>query len=120
MTVESMLGSMTHQEFVEWQAFASIEPLNGRRLDVLAAQIAYAVFATAPRKKGARIPAFEKFVPQWWEQRREASPDAMLGFAAAMTRRMGGTVGPRAEEALAGGERRDANGDAEPRPLEVQ
>lgn len=113
MTVEQLLGSLTHQEWVEWQVFASTEPIGGRRSDVQAAQVAYSVFAAAPRRKGAQRPQFSRFLPDYWRAAREATPSAMLGFAAALTRRLGGQVGPKAQEALHG-ERRDADSDAGP------
>lgn len=107
-----LLGSITHQEWVEWQVFASREPIGPQRADVQAAQVAYMVAATAPRKKGAPKPKFASFVPDYWKP--ETTPNAMLAFAAGLTRQMGGPISPRVQEALTNGQRGEADGDAGP------
>lgn len=104
-TVGELLGSITHQEWVEWQVFARTEPIGDTRADIRAAIIAHAVAQTVPRRRGTKGPALTAFVPDWWKSDErepgQSDPAQMLRAAISITAQSGGEVPAYVEEALA-------------------
>lgn len=82
---------MSSEEFVYWQAYASIEPFGDARGDLQAAIIASTI---ANRHRGPKEQAYKlaDFLPNFTPRRRLTSPEAQKEFFRAMTLAVGGTV----------------------------
>jgi hypothetical protein len=61
---------MSHAEFVDWAAFASIEPLPEARADLRNA-LSMLILAHIHRGKGGKKLKLEMFLPDWWADRRD-------------------------------------------------
>src|SRR5262245_52440941 len=92
---------MSHQEFVEWAAFAESEPLPGRRED-LRAGLLMMLLANIFKGKGGPKLKLANFLPDWWEDRR--SPAALAAKFRALTG--AGAAGGREEEEIPASGRR--------------
>lgn len=106
-----MLGSLSAEEWREWQVFARTEPIGALRSDFQAALIAHTVAQTIPRRRGTSGPKLATFVADFWGERKaseEQAPNQMLLLAASVTKAMGGTIAPTVDEAL----RNDASREA--------
>jgi hypothetical protein len=56
---------MSAAEFIEWQAYLSVEPLGGRRSDLHTAMILYQQIQIH-KSKNATVPAMADLIPEWW------------------------------------------------------
>jgi hypothetical protein len=74
--VDGMLDRMTHQQFAEWVAYDSIEPIGGEPDRHLLAFLA----TVAGGMAGCDV-TFEQLLP-WWKKPKEtaASPDQVQSF----------------------------------------
>lgn len=61
---------MSHAEFVQWAAFASIEPLPEARADLRNA-LSMLILAHVNKGKGGKKLKLEMFLPDWWADRRD-------------------------------------------------
>jgi hypothetical protein len=73
---------MSHAEFVEWAAFAAVEPLPQARADLHTA-MQMLLHLSINRKKGSKKLTLEKMMPDWWRDRR--SPRALEAKFRALT-----------------------------------
>jgi hypothetical protein len=77
---------MSYAEFVEWFAFADVEPLPARRGDLQAAMQMLLLYNIHKGKRGKKL-KLSAFVPDWWKERR--SPRALEAKMRALTAHMG-------------------------------
>lgn len=64
-TVGELLDTMDSLELSEWMAFASLEPLDGDRGDIHAAQVC-AILANQWRGKESKPVEIVDFIPDWY------------------------------------------------------
>jgi len=64
-TVGELLDTMDSLELSEWMAFASLEPLDGDRGDIHAAQVC-SVLANQWRSKEQKPVEVVDFIPDWY------------------------------------------------------
>ena len=83
-----MLRRMDSRELTEWAAFYTLEPFGGDT-EYIGHAITASTVANANRGKNKKAAKVEDFMPKW---EKPKSVDEMIGFAAAMTLAMGGTV----------------------------
>ena len=76
-TVREILDEVDSQELNEWQAFSTIEPLDGDRGDIHAAQICS---TTANVWRGSETKALEvkDFLPDWYGENKKVESFAAL------------------------------------------
>lgn len=67
---------MAYSEFVEWMAFASVEPLPQARADLHTALLMY-LMAASNRKKGDKRLKLEKFILDFWAASSSRDPRAL-------------------------------------------
>lgn len=78
--VSEIEQDMSHSEFMEWVAFARIEPIGDARLDFLAGSMQHTQVACTSTSKHK----LSDFIPDWLDERAEqkqtpAQLAAMLG-----------------------------------------
>lgn len=64
-----MLASMSHAEYVHWQAIYSVEPFPEERADQRTAELLRMMLITAGVKK---LPNIADLMPDWWGERTTA------------------------------------------------
>lgn len=64
-----MLASMSHAEYVNWQAIYSVEPFPEERADQRTAELLRMMMITAGVKK---LPNIADLMPDWWGERTPA------------------------------------------------
>lgn len=64
-----MLASMSHAEYVHWQAIYSVEPFPEERADQRTAELLRMMLITAGVKK---LPNIADLMPDWWGERTPA------------------------------------------------
>ena len=74
--MDAMLRSLTAAQFLEWMAYAKVEPFDETRADYRAAQIAQMVLLVN-LTKGAKLPTLEELVLKFEsvKESTEAKPD---------------------------------------------
>lgn len=77
---------MSYPEFVDWIAFASVEPLPARRGDLQVAMLMLLLYNINKGKRGKKL-KLTAFLPDWWKERR--SPRALEAKMRALTAHMG-------------------------------
>lgn len=61
---------MSHAEFIDWMAFASIEPLPSQRADLHTAMLMFLTAQTNKKKGGAKL-KLDAFIPDFWQDKRD-------------------------------------------------
>ena len=61
-----MLASMSHAEYVKWQAIYSVEPFPEERADQRTAELLRMMMISAGVKK---LPKISDLMPDWWGER---------------------------------------------------
>lgn len=85
--LESQLSS---SELTEWMAYERMTgPLGRRRSDIQAAVIAQMVYEVNRSKKAKRS-KLRDFIPDYGKQRRQKTPDEILGTLRSITKSFGG------------------------------
>lgn len=89
-----MMREMTSPQLMEWIAYYTIEPFGEDRADIRAAITDITIAAAAAnRKKGAKLPKIEDFIPKFEAEEKSQTVDEMIQIAAAFTIAAGGKVG---------------------------
>lgn len=60
---------MSHAEYVDWAAFAEIEPLPAMRGDIQTAMLLLMLYTINKGKKGRKLKLTD-LVPDWWNDKR--------------------------------------------------
>ena len=91
MTVAELQARMSSEEFVYWQAYASIEPFGDQRGDLQAAIIAQTI---ANRHRGPKEQQYQlkDFLPNFTPRRRLTTAEAQKEFFRSMTQAVGGQI----------------------------
>jgi len=87
-----MVSLMPQRVYLNWLAYAEVEPWDEQRADWRAAMIAYTM-ASLWRGKGGRKPKLEDFMPKFGRQKpKPKTPQDALRGMMRLTELFGGTI----------------------------
>lgn len=97
MTHSELMNRVSARELIQWEIFATREPLPAERLDLNIARLIHVLVALNTDKKHSRKRTWADYIVNWWPSKKKSEDDVILDLITA-TIQMGGDVSPEVLE----------------------